>query len=117
VACRRHRRRKVFPGGRGTEARVTVVNREKSEAIPVQVLNEMVAVNITGAPVVRIDPETAPAVKATAVRQQWEYRTLRLDHSNDPASQLNSAGNEGWELVTAIAAGPGQSFLVLKRPR
>ena len=78
--------------GRGTQARMYVLNRDKSEAIPVTVVStEPVRATIAGTATVRVDPESAVNVRAVSVRQVWEYRTLPIG-ANDPTSMLNGAG-------------------------
>jgi len=52
----------------------------------------------------------------TGSPQRWAYHVLRSTGPLDPA-QLDSLGNEGWELVTAVPdPGTGTSSLVFKRP-
>src|SRR5262245_37284181 len=84
--------------GRGTQARMLVVNRDKSEAIPVTVVGaDPIRANITGTTIVRVDAESQVNVRSTATRQAWEYRTIPVA-ANDPTGALNSAGADGWEL-------------------
>lgn len=101
--------------GRGTQARMYILNRDKSDAIPVTIVSaDPVRATITGT--VRVDPESWTNVKAAALRQAWEYRTLSVG-ANDPSSVLNGAGADGWELAAAFPGGGATTQLVLKRPR
>ena len=101
--------------GRGTQARMYILNRDKSDAIPVTIVSaDPVRATITGT--VRVDPESWTNVKAAALRQAWEYRTLSVG-ANDPSPVLNGAGADGWELAAAFPGGGGTTQLVLKRPR
>jgi len=59
----------------------------------------------------------------SAAHTTWEYRTLRpprettQKEARDPASALDEAGRDGWELVDTIDyVGGGTKFLVFKRP-
>ena len=103
--------------GRGTQARMYVLNRDKSDAIPVTVVStEPVRAAIVGTATVSVDPESTVHVRAVSVRQAWEYRTLQVG-ANDPSSVLNGAGADGWELAATLPGGGGTTQLVLKRPR
>lgn len=54
---------------------------------------------------------------------EWEYHCLRprreetKKEANDPTTQLNRLGSDGWELVETIAyTGGGTKYLIFKRP-
>jgi hypothetical protein len=49
--------------------------------------------------------------------RRWEYRTLVRNAYCDIAEELNTLGDDGWELVSIYASGRGGQVLVLKRPR
>jgi hypothetical protein len=49
--------------------------------------------------------------------RRWEYRTLVRNAYCDIAEELNTLGDDGWELVSIYASGRGGKVLVLKRPR
>jgi hypothetical protein len=83
------------PGEIG-DNRVVVENRRPDQAIPVVVQKEL-------------------DVRARAVRQQWEYRTL-VTTGADSGKLLASAGLDGWEAV-GFQPSPGGWTLLLKRPR
>ncbi|WP_254521457.1 DUF4177 domain-containing protein [Natrinema caseinilyticum] len=55
--------------------------------------------------------------------RRWEYKTVRPSRgetkkeAEDPETQLNDHGEDGWELVETIDyTGGGTKFLVFKRP-
>ena len=91
------------PGQIG-QAKVWIENHGRAEAVPV-VLEEVTA--------------SAPInVQARRARQQWEYRTLALQPGQDAALALSGLGADGWELTSIqLPAAPGNSVIVLKRPR
>lgn len=54
---------------------------------------------------------------------RWEYETLRppreatKKETDDPKTELNDLGEDGWELVTTLEyVGGGTKYLVFKRP-
>ena len=49
--------------------------------------------------------------------RRWEYRTVVQSAYRDIAEELNTLGDDGWELVSICASGRGGNVLVLKRPR
>ena len=103
--------------GRGTQARMYVMNRDRSEAIPVVVVStEPVRATIAGTATVRLDPESIANIRAISGRQPWEYRTVQVG-ANDPTSLLNGAGADGWELAATLPGPGGTTHVVFKRPR
>jgi hypothetical protein len=49
--------------------------------------------------------------------RKWEYRPLVRNAFCEFAEELNTLGDDGWELVSIYASGRGGKVLVLKRPR
>jgi hypothetical protein len=49
---------------------------------------------------------------------KWEYKTIRVSLAAEEAGQgeLNTLGEEGWELSAAVQPGRGGPLLILKRP-
>jgi hypothetical protein len=49
---------------------------------------------------------------------KWEYKTIRLSLAAEEAGQgeLNTLGEEGWELAAAVQPERGGQYLILKRP-
>lgn len=103
--------------GSPTLARMVVVNA-RNEAVPVVLVGagDVQPVTLIGTPSVSITGEAA--VTTRALRQSWEYRTMAVaTGQEDPASALNVAGNEGWEVVGVMPAAAGSTRILLKRPR
>ena len=92
-----------------TQARVWVENRSANEAIPVVLQNPAAPLRV------QIDPSSI--VAARAARQQWEYRSISLATSDDPAKVLQNAGAQGWEAVGILQSGPAGATVLLKRPQ
>jgi hypothetical protein len=99
-----------------TLARVQVLNADRSEAMPVKVVNsgDVLPVSVVGAPTVALLPTAMIGVKVS--RQGWEYRQVVVAASEDATLALNQAGNDGWEAI-AVGAGPRGAVWTLKRPR
>jgi hypothetical protein len=104
--------------GQMTQARVWVQNRNRAEAIPVDLrevnLDAPLKVVVTnGDPASRSSP-----VPVTEVRKVWEYETVTLPSPEDVAAVLNGRGTSGWETTgIAFTAQDGRTTLLLKRPR
>lgn len=50
--------------------------------------------------------------------EKWEYLLIPVAPSDKQVqTELNTAGEEGWELVTTYISAAGLSVLVLKRPK
>lgn len=49
---------------------------------------------------------------------RWEYKTIRVSLAAEEAGQgeLNTLGEEGWELSAAVQPERGGQYLILKRP-
>jgi hypothetical protein len=101
--------------GKMTVARFYILNKDKSEAVPVTVHSsgEVLPVSVTAMPAVTI--AGSASVMARAARQTWEYRQITI--GGDAADQLNAAGLDGWEAVGSAAASAGRTTWLLKRPR
>jgi hypothetical protein len=103
--------------GMPTLARMVVVNAP-NEAVPVVLAaaGEVQPVTLIGTPSVTITGE--PNVTTRALRQSWEYRTIAVaSGQEDPASTLNAAGVDGWEVAGVLPAAAGSTRVLLKRPR
>lgn len=48
---------------------------------------------------------------------KWEYKTVTDYNSPIYDWELNSMGNEGWELVSRIVKRDGEENLLFKRPK
>lgn len=108
-----------FPG-QPTKARVWVQNEGRAEAVPMTLQGVApdvgaLSVQVAGTPTVRID--TGNVVLVREVRQRWEYRSLNVGPTEDPANALNAAGEDGWEVAGLMLPGRVGTTLVLKRPR
>ena len=103
--------------GMPTIGRIFVLNKERGEAIPVNVQSagDVIPVTVMGAPAVTLAANTA--LGARTLRQAWEYRQLSLPIAADPTEALNAAGAEGWEAVGAASGGASRTTWILKRPR
>jgi hypothetical protein len=103
--------------GRPTVARMYVLNRSRSEAIPVVISNtgEPVPVVLAGDATVSLGPNTV--VGERALRQVWDYRQITISSGADAATALNAAGAEGWEAVSAASTAGSGTVVLLKRPR
>jgi hypothetical protein len=101
-----------------TQPRVTVDNRDPSEAIPVYVrewsAGTPLRAQIVGTATVAISPETVVTTRLAS--QQWAYRTLRVPTGQDMAVALTSAGAEGWEATGVQTPDGPATSLLLKRP-
>src|SRR5262245_46116111 len=91
--------------GLPTIAQVQVLNRDRSEAIPVKVQGpvEVLPVTFVGTPTVTLPATTL--VTARVPRQAWEYRQLTTGATIDATTALNGAGADGWELVAVTPSG------------
>jgi hypothetical protein len=103
--------------GRPTQARFFIINKDpRTEAIPVVVAQgaEALRVTLAGTPTVSI--EGTLMADTRGMRQPWEYQQIALREGDDAAAALNSAGAQGWELVSTLTRPNGVTF-VLKRPK
>jgi hypothetical protein len=93
------------------QPKVTVVNRGRSEAIPVTVQgwdsgDRPVIVQIAG----------TPTVQARYVSQPWGYRTVKVSPGQDMAAALATAGVDGWEAAGVQTSDASGIVLLLKKP-
>lgn len=98
----------VRPGD-PTQARVWIENRAPNEAVPVSLERIDATANVR---LVAIDPQTLVRV---STRQEWEYRSIAVTPA-EAAQQLQTLGQQGWEAVGVLQAGPNGPTLLLKRP-
>ncbi len=113
-----------------TKARVWIENRNRNEAIPVFVLQNLqsdagpvpvVVQNMSSAPVpvrlMKTPTAELPILPVSVARQNWEYYTLNLEAGQNPTSPLTRLGAEGWETTGVQVPNGSATFIVLKRPR
>jgi hypothetical protein len=102
--------------GLPSAARMYVLNHDRTEAIPVTVegVGDPVPVVVTNIPPVTLMPTTIVSTKT--IRQRWEYRRVTIPAGSNLEAALNSAGDEGWEVVGSVGVGANQAWL-LKRPK
>ena len=102
--------------GYPTLAGVHVLNRDRSDAVPVKVQNtgDSLPVVLVGEPTVMLS--ASAVVAARSARQVWDYRRLVVPTGDDPTAALNAAGLEGWEAIATTTSGATTAW-VLKRPR
>jgi hypothetical protein len=91
--------------GLPTLAQVLVINRDRTEAVPVTVVGE---------PTVGVSPTAV--IGTRAARQMWEYRRVVVPVANDPVPILNAAGLEGWEVTDGGVVGTNMTW-TMKRAR
>jgi hypothetical protein len=103
--------------GMPTIARMYVLNRDATEAIPVTVHggSDVLPVAVMSLPTVTLAQGTTLSTRA--VRQAWEYRRVNVAAGQDPTVALNEAGDEGWEAVSVSATTAGAWHVLMKRPR
>ena len=56
-------------------------------------------------------------VDTRAVRQPWEYESLRVPLDGDAVPRLNAAGLEGWEPTGLAFPNGNEAIIVMKRPK
>ena len=84
------------PAGRVVPVRVLVTNKDaRTESLPV---------TITG------------SVGVARAAQRWEYLQVAVRDGTSAESALNTAGDQGWELVDSMP-GAGAVTFVFKRPK
>lgn len=99
-----------------TLAQVHILNRDRSEAIPIKVQNvgDSLPVVVADMPDVTLSRNTI--VGTMSARQIWEYRRIVVPAATDATPALTAAGLEGWEVVHAMTVGTN-GIWTLKRPK
>jgi hypothetical protein len=104
--------------GQPTRANVWIQNRGEAEAIPVSIEKVLsgvpLRVEVTGEPMVTMDPRTVLQVRAG--RQSWGYRAVTVAAGQDAVAVLNGAGADGWETTGVALPSAGGTVIFLKRP-
>jgi hypothetical protein len=107
--------------GEMTEAKVWIQNRNRAEAIPVDLrdvnLDTPLRVQVANGETNPHSVRVAGPIRVQLLRQEWDYDTLVIAAGTSPVQALKSPGLAGWE-TTGIAWTAGeQTTLLLKRPR
>jgi hypothetical protein len=99
--------------GQLTQARTLIDNRGRGQAIPVSIENESLDRPL------RVQVVESPAALPTrAVRQGWEYQTVRVPFGQDPTATLAPLGLQGWEATGNQFGNPdGSALLLMRRPQ
>ena len=102
--------------GQATTARVQIINRGPTEALPVIVHSggDVQPVAVISLPAVSFAANAAVATQT--LRQNWEYRIVTAKTADELTAALNRAGAEAWEAI-GVATPAGSFQAVLKRPR
>ncbi len=102
--------------GQMTQARVLVLNRGRSEAVPVELRDA----NLDTPLRVRIMNGENP-LQPLAVRllpPTWDYKVVPIAAGDDMADALRTEGSNGWETTgITYADSRGATVILLKRPR
>ena len=96
--------------GQMTQGHVRIDNRGPNEAIPVQL-------NLDKPLRVQVVNDTAAPALVRAVRLSWEYQSVTIPSTEDPATRLNALGASGWETTGFAVAQSEGTRLLLKRLR
>ncbi len=93
-----------------------IINKTQAEAVPVTLVNTdskfpVLSVAVLTTPSTDLSDRTL--ARLAPLRQTWEYNVMSLSDV-DPTTRLNTAGREGWELVSVLTTAKGNSF-VMKR--
>ena len=96
--------------GQMTQGHVQIDNRGPNEAIPVQL-------NLDKPLRVQVVNDTAAPALVRAARPSWEYQSVTIPSTEDPATRLNALGASGWETTGFAVAQSEGTRLLLKRPR
>jgi hypothetical protein len=106
-----------YPAGTIVPSQVLMINRAPADAIPVTLINTdpklFPTLSVAVASSAAVDLSDRTVARLAPARQVWEYSVLSVPDV-DPGARLNSAGREGWELVSVLTTPKGNSFL-LKR--
>jgi len=96
--------------GQMTQGHVQIDNRGPNEAIPVQL-------NLDKPLRVQVVNDTAAPALVRAARLAWEYQSVTIPSTEDPATRLNALGASGWETTGFAVAQSEGTRLLLKRLR
>ena len=96
--------------GQMTQGHVQIDNRGPNEAIPVQL-------NLDKPLRVQVVNDTAAPALVRAARPSWEYQSVTIPSTEDPATRLNALGASGWETTGFAVAQSEGTRLLLKRLR
>jgi hypothetical protein len=96
--------------GQMTQGHVQIDNRGPNEAIPVQL-------NLDKPLRVQVVNDTAAPALVRAARPSWEYQSVTIPSTEDPATRLNALGASGWETTGYAVAQSEGTRLLLKRLR
>jgi hypothetical protein len=107
--------------GEMTEAKVWIQNRNRAEAIPVDLrdanldapLRVLVANGETNPHSVRV----AGPIRVQLLKQEWDYDTVVIATGTSPVQTLKPLGLAGWETTGIAWTAGAQTTLLLKRPR
>jgi hypothetical protein len=103
--------------GQMTQARVLILNRGRSEAVPVELRDA----NLESPLRVRImngEATVAPPLTVHLVPPTWDYKAVPITPADDMAEALRSDGSNGWETTgITYADSRGATVILLKRPR
>ena len=102
-----------------------IINKSAAESVPVTLTTTdpkfpTLAVAITTAPDAELGDRTLQRLAAIASqappRRAWEYNLIAAADA-DMVARLNTAGREGWELVSVLDSAKGSSFLLKRQGR
>jgi hypothetical protein len=96
--------------GQMTQGHVQIDNRGRNQAIPVEL-------NLDKPLRVQVVNDTAAPALVRAVRLSWEYQSVTIPSTEDPATRLNALGASGWETTGFAVAQSEGTRMLLKRPR
>lgn len=103
--------------GQMTQARVTIQNRGRGEAVPISLqeatLDTPLRVRVVNMQDPKINDE---AIHARLVQQSWDYHTIFVKDGQDPVAALIGPGVAGWEATGVAFVKPDGVTLLLKRP-
>ncbi len=102
--------------GQMTQARVLVLNRGRSEAVPVELRDA----NLDTPLRVRImNGENAlPPLAVRLLPPAWDYKVVPIAAGDDMADALRTEGSNGWETTgITYTDSRGATVILLKRPR
>ena len=108
--------------GQMTEAKVWIQNRNRAEAIPVDLrdanLDAPLRVQVANGDANPHSVKVAGPIRVQLLKQEWEYDTVVIVPDSSAVQALKAPGLAGWE-PTGIAwpSGQGTTMLLLKRPR